>query len=510
MKKQQIHHIYIKVIIWMTIAAGTPLGANADVWWVSFHDKAGTEGDITHPEQFLSTRAIERRQRQGIRIDSLDLPVSRIYQDSLQRLGAILLHTSRWHNGISIETTDDTTANLIAKLDFVKQIQRTQRKPPLTHNTQRKLPSPQTDIPDYGYATLQAEILGLPALHQAGFRGAGIHIAVVDDGFYNADVLSCFDAIRTQITGTRDFVKKNGNVYTQGTHGSMVLSCLAAQTDNYQGSAPDAYYYLFRTEDDYTESLRETDAQVAAFELADSIGADIITTSLGYAYGFDDTETDLTYQHMNGKSQRNSTAATIAARKGLVVCVAMGNEGNKLWHYLTTPADADSILSVGSVTANGESSPFSSYGPTADGRIKPEICALGSSTAVINPTTQQPSYSNGTSFATPIIAGMAACLWNAMPELTNMQLIERIIQSASQYPYADNQLGYGIPNAWKAYNGEQNGTDNTVKENDTWLSDEPLEVWDLQGRKISTHKKNLTSGLYLLRQGTYVKKIFIP
>lgn len=510
MKRLPFPHCRHRVVRLTVIALCCTVAASADTWWIGFRDKAGSEGDLAHPATFLSERALQRRLRQNIAIDSLDLPVSRTYTDSLQRLGAEIVHVSRWMNGISCQIDEEAVAEQIAKSDFVIKMERTQRDISASASSRRKLPAASTTPSDYGVAALQAEMLGLPALHAEGFRGEGIQIAVVDNGFYNADRLACFDHLQERILGTRDFVEPGNSVYAQGEHGSMVLSCIAARTSDYEGAAPEASYYLFRTEDDRTESLRETDAQVAAFELADSLGADIITTSLGYAYGFSDGTPDLVYAQMDGQSQRNSRAATIAARKGIVVCAAMGNEGNKAWHYLTTPADADSILSVGSVTATGEQSPFSSFGPSADGRTKPEICALGSSAAVVNPTTGETGYSNGTSFATPLIAGMTACLWSALPELSNMQLMERIVESASQYHYPDNCLGYGIPNAWFAYSGEANALPAVGKEASLQWTTDTTEVFDMQGRRLGNSVSGLGSGLYLVRNGQHTRKILIP
>lgn len=507
MNKHTLHHTRLHRLGCIVLVLSCTLYVYADTWWIAFKDKVGTAGDMAHPEQILSPRALERREKHHIPIDSLDLPVSRVYTDSICRLGVQLLHTSRWHNGATVYIADNTLINRLRSLDFVDHVQRTQTDKPATTVSKHKLPLATNDIPDYGNAALQTAMLHLTALHNEGFKGAGIHIAVVDNGFYNADQLDCFNSVRPRILATYDFVAPGNDVYRQGTHGTMVLSCMAAADNHFTGASPEASYYLFRTEDDNTESLREMDAQVAAFELADSLGADIITSSLGYAYGFDDVSTDYTYADMDGRTLRNSRAATIAARKGIIVCIAMGNEGNKAWHYLTAPADADSILSVGSVNNELQQSPFSSFGPAADQRIKPDVCALGSNAAIVNPTTGDYSYSNGTSFATPIIAGMTACLWNALPQLSNMQLIERIIQSASQTDRPDDCLGYGIPDAWYAYTGEPSSLPDTPTDKTFFGNHKATLIYNLQGQYMGDCINNLAPGFYILKNGVDTQKI---
>jgi subtilisin family serine protease len=228
------------------------------------------------------------------------------------------------------------------------------------------------------------------------------------------------------------------------------FSAIAAITPDYQGAATAANYYLIRSEENKTESPKEMDNWVAAIELADSLGVDILSSSLGYAK-FDDPRQTLSYSDMNGQTTRCSQAAQIAAAKGMLVVVAAGNDGNNAWHYISAPADADHILTVGAVNIHDSIAAFSSWGPTADGRVKPEVCATGYQTALINPINNDVLYGNGTSFACPIIAGMAACLWSALPNASNREIREHIIQSADRYIQPHDHYGYGIPNAWLAY-----------------------------------------------------------
>ena len=295
----------------------------------------------------------------------------------------------------------------------------------------------------------QLDLLNLTPLHQAGFEGQGILMAICDGGFTNAHTLPCF---RHELElGHFDFTDDADPFYgAEGTHGLACLSTISALTDNYHGAATRAQYYLMRSEEMHSESPKEMDNLIAALEKADSLGVNIFSVSLGYFY-FDNPEWNLSHDMLDGSTTRLSIATTIAARKGMLVCVAAGNEAQSDWHKICVPADADSILSIGAVTATGEMSNFSSYGPSADGRVKPEVCAQGVQTALIAPdgTVVQ---SNGTSFAAPTIAGLAASLWSALPNENAMQIRQRIIDSSDRALTPDyQQFGYGIPDAWKAY-----------------------------------------------------------
>ncbi len=469
----------------------------ANTYWVQFTDKKGTIGTLENPTT-LSERALARREAQGIAIDSLDLPVSAIYRDSVLKTGAKFVHQSRWHNGITIES-DESIAKVISTYSFVRLIEKTQTSSTIPHKPRKTMT--QLTNSDVLYSDVFTEMLNLDSLHSRGFKGAGKHIAVVDNGFINVNNLIAF--AQTNIIGTYDFVIPGNDVYQQGTHGTYVLSTMAAQLPHmYQGAATEAAYYLLRSEDDNSESIREVDAQVAAFEYADSVGADIITSSLGYSY-FDDISTDYTYANLNGKTYRNSIAATIAARKGILVCVSAGNEGDKEWHYITTPSDADSILTVGAVQDDLQHASFSSYGPSADNRIKPDVATMGRNVPLIE-IDDCIRTANGTSFSCPIMAGAAACLWETLPQLTAMQIRDRIIKFASQAEKPDNTLGYGIPNLWLSYtNGET-----AIKEIEIGNNWNNAAIYDLQGRYIGTDVTALEQGIYIQRKGNAVRKIY--
>ena len=422
-------------------------------FFVQFTDKAGSEHIA------LSELALKKRAERNIAIDSLDYAVSPVYIDSLRKVGCSIYHTSRWMNGATVETTN-AIIDQVKQWSFVDTVY-------LTRTTNATFGKPSVSLRkrivedssieifplDTNQANLQLQQLKLPRLHTAGFHGQGITIAVIDGGFQNADTLAAFDAVREQILGAYDLTDDSDNFYgSTGSHGTKCFSTIAAITSNYTGAATQANYYLIRSEENYTESPKEMDNWVAAIELSDSLGVDITSTSLGYAM-FDEKQFTLSYSDMDGQATRSSRTATIASRKGMLVVVAAGNEGDKTWHYITSPADADSILTVGAIDVlTNEIAKFSSWGPTADGRVKPEVCAVGKGTALINPIDNSVVFGNGTSFACPIIAGMAACLWSALPDASNMEIRERIIQSSSLYNTPHDQYGYGIPDVWQAYN----------------------------------------------------------
>lgn len=348
-------------------------------------------------------------------------------------------------------------------------------------------------------------LFNLTPLHEAGYRGEGITIAVIDGGFYGMDNDdSPFP--QEQILGWKDFLGREESFFSSQNelHGTMVLSTmLLAEDEDGQpfGTAPGANYYLIRTEDQAKEYAEEMDNLVKGIRYADSIGADIITISLGYRL-FDDPAQDLKYENLNGQSAV-SRAATEAARHNRLVCVAAGNDGQIDWHYISVPSDADSILTVGAVSEDSVAGGFSSYGPTADGRMKPEISAWGVRCPVYNPSTRAFSISNGTSFATPRIAGMAACLWQAFPQLTAMQLRQLIIESSSTYPEWNAQAGYGIPDAGKIYRELQGSGLAETKPNE----DLPTLYFNLQGQQLAEEPAH---GFYIQKRGNLVEKRLKP
>lgn len=414
-------------------------------YFVSFLDKP----EKTAPQ--LSPRAVEQRDKWHIPTDGMDYPVSPMYMDSLRRMGVHIHHKSRWFNGVTCEM-DETLAAKVKTLRFVTAVEMTRNSQPPIANSQRLTANSQQPIAN----SQQLIAYNLPPLHQAGFEGQGILMAVCDGGFTHADTLSCFRQKELQL-GAFDFTDDeplygSGFYGADGRHGTQCLSTISAIRDGYYGAAVKAQYYLMRTEETLTESPKEMDNLVAALETADSLGVNIFSVSLGY-YSFNHADWSIDPATLDGKTHRASRAATIAARKGMLICVAAGNEAVHPWRTIGVPADADSVLTVGAVGADSLIASFSSIGPSADGRIKPEVCAVGYGTCLVD-SGGQIIQNNGTSFATPLIAGLAACLWSALPDENAMQIRERIIRSADRYYQPDTQehrYGYGIPDAWKAY-----------------------------------------------------------
>lgn len=431
-----------------------PQIAPKSTYWVKLKDKNGTPYQINHPETFLSQRAINRRIKQLIPIDETDLPVSPVYLDSLKKRGLEVVHTSKWLNGITVRTADTALILKIATLPFVTFIQLT--KPAITKKStflkfREEELNTTIDPANYGNAIFQLTQLNGQYLHNKGFRGKGMQIAILDAGFWHINEISAFDSLRTtnRILGTRDFVDPQSDIYQQHTHGMSVLSTMAGNLPgSLVGTAPDASYYLFRTEDDPTEYLVEEDNWVAGAELADSLGVDVINSSLGY-YAFDDPVMNHPYSDMNGKKTRITQGANMAFQKGILVVASAGNEGNVKWKHIIAPADGENVIAVAAVDQSGKRASFSSVGPAFGGAIKPNVAAMGSQTYLIT-GNGLPGYSSGTSFSSPVLAGMGACLLQANPYSNVKQIKMAIEQSASMYNKPDSLLGFGIPDFEKA------------------------------------------------------------
>ncbi|HUZ61326.1 MAG TPA: S8 family peptidase [Hanamia sp.] len=442
---------------------------------VRFKDKIGTPFSINDPSQFLSARAIARRVRQHIAIDETDLPVTPRYIDSVRLSGNVqILDESKWLNQVCIATTDSAALEKINSFPFVittqplKRIANTQKIPgneSEERTSRNKFTEPINNIKNvespegitenhysYGDSYAQIHIHNGEYLHNKGFHGEGMLIAILDAGFYHYLSLPAFDSVNInhQVLDTYNFVDDDSSVNEDYFHGMMVFSIIAGNIPGQLvGSCPNAHFLLYVSEDVTSESPVEEQYWAAAAERADSAGADVITTSLGYDL-FDNPVFDYTYADMNGKTTLIAKEATMAARKGIIVLAAAGNEGDNSWHFITTPADADSIISVGAVNDSGIVAPFSSYGPSSDGRVEPVAASVGEGTFVSS-TTGPITSGNGTSFSTPNLAGLVTCLWQAFPDLTNMQIINEVEKSSSIYNDPNNRIGYGIPDFEKAY-----------------------------------------------------------
>lgn len=423
-----------------------------DAYFVRFRDKGHSPYSLERPQEYLSERALERRLRQQIDIDSTDMPVTPAYLKQLTTAGGRVLYPLRWFNGAVVQA-DATAVLAIAALPQVMSVERVWQVSGIkgTKSTQDVIASSLASY-NYGSARQQIEQLGGHRLHQQGFTGVGYVIAVLDAGFMNVDVHPAFDSMRVagRLLGTRDFVNPQSNIYAENPHGAQVLSTMAGLIPGQMvGTAPRAQYWLVRTEDEVSEQLIEEYNWIAGAELADSVGADVVNTSLGYNT-FDDDSQSHSYADLNGQTTPITRGANMAASKGMLMVVSAGNEGSNSWRYIAAPADSPDVLTVGAIDSQGGVTFFSSRGPAADGRIKPDVCAMGYGATVMQPGTSGLTSASGTSFSGPIVAGLMACLWQAYPNLRPAELIDLVRSSASHYGKPNNDIGYGIPNFARA------------------------------------------------------------
>ncbi len=518
--------------------------AQNKIYWVELKDKNSNSFSVENPSEFLSERAIERREKHSIKITQQDLPVSISYINSVKNIGVVVKSKSKWFNAILIEC-DESKISSIQNLAFVKSIKEIKNTSSISvdkfeiennfsSNFSETNYFDRTNVYNYGLSFNQANQIGVDCMHNNGYNGQGVVIAVLDAGFFNVNLLSAFDSLRmnNQLLGCRDFVTGDTLVYEDNQHGMMVLSTMVGNIPGrIVGTAPKAKYWLLRTEDAATETLQEEINWVVGAEFADSVGADVINSSLGYSY-FDNPADDHTYADMNGNTTIITKAADWAASKGIFVCSSAGNSAGWPWYKITAPADADSILTVGAVDSTGFVTGFSSRGPTFDGRIKPNVAAKGYQSVIAAPwgDIQQ---GNGTSFSSPITAGAVACLVQANPTKTNMELLYAIQQSANQATTPDTLIGYGIPNFCIANNiltsiSENSANNFNVKVFPNPFSNEftldyysqknekiKLELYDICGRKIleqdfvaHENNKNLFSlkSMEALNSGIYFVK----
>lgn len=447
--------MYKKILLWvLSMMCFSALESHSQTrykYLVLFKDKISSPFSTTQPLDFLSQRAIDRRFKQGITIKESDLPPNPSYISLVQQTGATIIYKTRWMNGVLIEATE-TQKNTILGLSCVKGIEFNRAlKQVRIRNTFDKFKIEKTADLNYGDATAQIQMLGVNVMHNRGYHAENQLIAVLDDGFYNVNNSACLQHLFTnnRVLKVCDFVDNDNTVYTQGGHGTAVLSTIAGYLDS-QMIAPayEASFALFRTEDGATETRLEEANWLFAAEMADSLGADVINTSLGYST-FDDPSENYTTAQMDGKTALCTRAADLAAERGIVVVISAGNSGNSSWGIITAPADADSVLAVGAVSRSGLYASFSSRGNTADGRIKPDVVAVGSGTALCN-TAGFASTSNGTSFSAPLISGMVAGFWQANPHLTANEVLTCIRKSGHQFSSPTIQLGFGKGNFERA------------------------------------------------------------
>jgi len=438
-------------------------GGKTYIYRYYLKDKQATTQSLEKPLRFLSQKSLERRQRQGLIVDSTDLPVPRAYVKQFRQKGTQVLGTSRWQNTVLVSSTDTTLLQRLARLSIVREARCVFIAPDSidkpedirwnVHETFNRWDSVKND--PYGMARQQIEMLGGIRMHEAGFTGRGITIAIIDGGFQNYHRIPALQHAR--IVGVHDFANpedldilgKPGESFHRIDHGTKVFSAMAAYAPEVTiGTAPDASYWLLRSEEHDTEQPVEEDYWTMAAEYADSVGVDIINSSLGY-YKYDDGLPSYRLRDLDGQTAFVSRTASMLAHKGIVLCNSAGNSGMGQWKKIGVPADARDILTVGAIDADGNLAPFSSVGPSQDGRVKPDVVARGSNTTLVSGRGTL-VHDMGTSFSTPVLCGMVACLWQALREKTALEIIELVRQNADQYDVPNNIYGYGMPDFWKA------------------------------------------------------------
>ena len=422
--------------------------------WVYFKDKKNVEYLINNPELILTEYSILKKQTKGITIDYDDVPINQDYLEIIKGIDNILiLAKSKWLNCIYVEADLDLLYDL-NDLSFVDNVLFANKSLNPNKNTNYENID---DYPlfdktiDYGSTQNQIEMLNLDFLHDNEFTGNGINMAVIDAGFVNVNSMNSFSRLRDsdKILYTYDFVLNTENIYQyQGnSHGTKVLSTIAGFIqDEFVGTAPDASFYLFRTEDVSSETPVEESYWVEAVEVADSLGVDIINTSLGYK-GYDNSDYSHTQLDLNGYTTFITRGANIASKKGILL---VNSAGNSSTNGIIAPADSQGVLSIGAVDSEGVYASFSSQGSDIQPSIKPDVVAQGYQSKVINIYDQIVSNS-GTSFSSPIMAGAIACFMQAYPRLSANEIMNLIRESSSQFNNPDYQLGYGIPNLHNAY-----------------------------------------------------------
>ena len=421
-------------------------------------DKKGTPYSLNHPGRYLSRRSIERRKRQQLPIDSTDLPINPRYLRLIEQQDVCIIGQSRWQNTVLVRLKDSTMIHHLEKLACVSNSKLVWIAPDSVSPTAIKTPyhddfdaRDSAGSVEYGKSHSQIRLLQGHRLHQIGLTGKNMIIAVIDGGFKNVNRIPVFQQI--DICGYQDFVNPaSPNIFAETDHGTKVLSAMAINKPLfYIGTAPKASYWLLRSEDQQTEQEVEEDYWTMAAEFADSVGCDLINSSLGY------NEYDYPWMshrlwHLDGRTAFVSRSAALLANKGIILVNSAGNSGMGPWKKIGVPSDTDNILTVGAITADEPQhiAPFSSVGPSQDGRIKPDVVAIGAPTFLVNGRGVIME-DMGTSFSAPTICGLAACLWQGMPEKTAIEIIELIRQSADNHDHPDNIYGYGVPNFWRAY-----------------------------------------------------------
>lgn len=525
-----------KLLFFLPLLLSTNLFAQEHAW-VYLKDKPSEATYIASPLTMLSQRALDRRTKQGISLDNKDVPIEASYYNQIKSAtGITVVGKSKWLNAIHVIGQINDINNLSTSFTFIDRVDFANRSlnakgtihikknKEVFNNHKSKFQSGKPTY-NYGDATNQIEMLGGDFLHENGYTGAGIHIAVIDAGFPNVNTLGAFSGLRknNQILGGYDFVNRSTNFYTGNSHGTHVLSDIAAYKENdFIGTAPDASFYLFRTEDAASETPLEETLWVEAAERSDSLGVDIINTSLGYTT-FDNSNYNYSYSDMNGETTFITRGAEIGSSRGMLLVTSAGNSGNSPWKYISAPADANSVFTVGAVNSVETIASFSSYGPTADGRVKPDVLGQGQNVYIVNYISGNNALSNGTSFSSPVMTGVIACFWQAFPNKTNMEIMDIVRKSAHRYSNPTDHYGYGVPDFEAAFNVTLSNDEfeldgfsvfpNPVEDNLTIdiansnIKDYSISIYNILGKEVlkfhntQTNVINVSSlngGIYLL------------
>lgn len=504
------------------LTAQTP----ATCYRLTLSDKNNSPYTISNPSAYLSERALAKRARFNIPITEEDFPVNPQYVQQVQGVDSRIrvLCSCKWLNTLTVYCPDSTKLSQLSALPFVTDI-----LPVANYDLDSLAPLPAAPEPeyspmvnntfrdsvvpyDYGTGAAQIAIHNGQLLHNEGFRGEGMLIAMFDAGWQGVDTDSFFQNLNAggQLLGTRDLIPFRNNVFEGHYHGTICASTMSCLRESeLVGTAPQASYFFIRSEEPESEQLIEEDFWAQAAVIADSIGADVINSSLGYTTFPDFQQQVNTYAAMDGVSSIASLAATLLARKGVIVCISAGNEGANEWHYIGHPGDAYDVLTVGAADIFGQVARFSSRGPSYDGRVKPDITSVGVSTACVYPGDWL-YVADGTSLAGPVAAGLCACLWQALPEASSLQVMQYIRENGSCYDNPNDSLGYGIPDFYAAYTqhvGIPEPTDISLSVFPNPCSDVlqiangdlqivTVELYDASGKLVRSHRN---AGDYLMR-----------
>ena len=443
------------LLLFLTVVIFAQAQIATNIYWVQFTDKNNSPYSIDNPEAYLSPRALQRRANLNIAIDEYDIPVNPQYLQAVANCGAELINPSKWLNGVTVHVTSPSVIDAIHELAFVSTVRNCpndlkaqEQKQRWIENEMRPVTVNRGSRGYYGGAENQIQQLNVDVLHDMGYDGSGVVVAVLDGGFVGTDAHSCFDNMREEgrLLGVRDYVYGSTTVYSQTKHGTACLSTMAAYDPNTMvGTAPKASYYLIHTEDYEQENIVEEYNWVSGAEYADSLGVDVCSTSLNY-FDFDMSQWNHPFEHYDGHTAPMTIGAEIAASRGMICVNSAGNNGSGTC-TIGIPGDAEHILTIGAVNAEGQRAGFSSVGPTYDGRVKPDVMAMGEGTYVAVYSSDYPDYynGNGTSFATPVLAGAVACLRQAYPYASVQEICEVVRQCGNLADNPNSYYGYGIP-----------------------------------------------------------------